>query len=68
MENTAFSKMVRKALIDKEMNHRDLAAKLNMNPRYLSLVLTGRRAPGKYEQPIRSELGLDDEINKASSF
>ena len=67
MEHTAFSKMVRKALIDKGITHRELAERIDMNPRYLSLVLTGRRAPGKYEQPIRSALGLGPEKGDRAS-
>jgi|GEM_PF-2455581 len=59
MENAGFGKMVRKALIDQEIKQVELATKLSMNPRYLSHILTGRRSPGKYEQPIRSALGLD---------
>lgn len=55
-----FGKAAKKALIDKNMNQRQLAKEVGTSERYISHILTGRRGAGMYEAPIRAVLGLTD--------
>ena len=59
MAISEFGKLVKKALIDRDMSQMELAEKIGTSPRYVGHIITGVKSPGKYEQPIRSELGLD---------
>ena len=50
------AKEVKKELINQEMSQRELAEKLGMNENYLTAVLSGRRAGGKYWTEIEKIL------------
>jgi transcriptional regulator with XRE-family HTH domain len=55
-----FGKLAKKALIDKNMNQRQLAKAVGTSERYISHILTGRCGAGMYEAPIRAVLGMMD--------
>ena len=47
-----------KEVKNQEMSQRELAEKLGMNENYLTAVLSGRRAGGKYWTEIEKILGI----------
>lgn len=58
---TPFGKAVVKALADRDMSKRELAAEIGVSPQYLSYMLNGTRSGDKYFTAIASTLGLEQE-------
>lgn len=56
---TPLGKIVVKALTDKDMSKRELAAAVGTSPQYLSYILTGVRSGRKYLPAIIEILGID---------
>ena len=65
---TAFGKLVAKALIDQGRTRAELAAEIGTTPQYLSRILWGDRAGGKYIPAIAAALELDPgQVEKATA-
>ena len=58
---TAFGKLVAKALIDQGRTRAELAVEIGTTPQYLSRILRGDRAGGKYIPAIAAALELTAE-------
>lgn len=58
MEDIRFAKKVKKALVDRDMSQKELALAIGTSHKYLNHILNLRKPPGKYEESIRSILGL----------
>lgn len=58
---TPFGKLVVKALVDRDMEKRRLAAEVGVTPQYLSYILNGTRSGEKYIPAIVAALALDPE-------
>lgn len=59
MAQTDFGTAVKKALVDKHMTQRALAASLGINREYLSHIVTGRKPGKKYRAAIIIALELE---------
>ena len=57
--NVEFGKKVKRRLLDVGMTSRELAELLNVRPRYISSICTGRRSGIKYRRKIMEILGMD---------
>lgn len=60
---TPFGKTVVKALADRDMSKRDLAAEIGVSPQYLSYILNGTRSGDKYVTAIVTTLGIEREAH-----
>ena len=56
---TPFGRLVSKALIDRDMPRRALAAAVGSSPQYLSYILNGTRSGKRYIEAIARVLELD---------
>ncbi len=56
---TPFGRLVSKALIDRDMTRRALAAAVGISPQYLSYMLNGTRSGKRYIEAIARVLELD---------
>ena len=56
---TLFGRLVSKALIDRDMTRRALAAAVGISPQYLSYILNGTRSGKRYIEAIARVLELD---------
>lgn len=59
-ENVMFGKKVKKRLVDKGMTSKELAEMLNVDPRYISMIICGRRSGIKYKKRIMEILDMTD--------
>lgn len=59
-ENIKYGKQVKKRLVDLGMTSKDLAAKLHVDPRYISKIIRGERSGLKYRNRIREILRMED--------
>lgn len=59
-KTTAFGRQVKMALDAKMLTQHDLALILGVKDSYLCDILKGSRAPGKYENKIKSILEITD--------
>lgn len=59
-ENIMFGKKVKKRLVDKGMTSKELAKMLNVDPRYISMIICGRRSGIKYKKRIMEILDMTD--------
>lgn len=57
--NREFGKKVKRRLLDVGMTSRELAALLGVDPRYVSMICTGRRSGIKYRRKIMEILDMD---------
>ncbi len=57
--NRAFGTRVKKRLLDVGMTSKELARILGVDPRYVSMICTGRRSGIKYRRQIMEILGMD---------
>lgn len=55
---TPFGREIKKALVDKEMTQRQLAAEIGVAPAYINHIIFGERPGAKYKQQIITALGL----------
>ncbi|MDI6711490.1 MAG: helix-turn-helix transcriptional regulator [Bacillota bacterium] len=61
-------KLIKKALIDRGMTQLELAQRTGISYNYLSLIVRGVRAPGKYAAALAQELGIEEEaLRRAAS-
>ena len=58
-ELTAFGKEVAKALVDRNMTKKELAAVVGIHPQYLSQILNGTRSGKQYIPDIVAALALE---------
>ena len=58
-ELSAYGKLVRKKLVDKNMTQAELADQIGSTHQYLSDVLHGKRSGTKYQDRINLILGID---------
>ena len=56
---TPFGRLVSKALSDRDMTRRALAAAVGISPQYLSYILNGTRSGKRYIEAIARVLELD---------
>ena len=63
---TPFGKSVVKALADRDMSKRELAAAIGVSPQYLSYILNGTRSGDKYFTAIVSALDLEQECHSSA--
>lgn len=56
---TPIGRLVSKALIDRDMTRRALAAAVGISPQYLSYILNGTRSGKRYIEAIARVLELD---------
>lgn len=55
-------KILKKRLIDLDMNQVELAQKAGISYLYLKLIISGRRSPGKYAKTLAEILGIDEKL------
>lgn len=58
---TTFGKKVKIRLIELNMTQIELSKKLNINPKYLHLILIGKRSGEKYINSIRKLLNISND-------
>lgn len=59
-ENIKYGKKIKKRLVDLGMSSKELAEKLEVDPRYVSKILRGERSGLKYRKKIREILKMED--------
>lgn len=59
-DNIRYGKKVKKRLIDLGMSSKELAEKLQVDPRYVSKIIRGERSGLKYRNRIREILKMED--------
>lgn len=57
--NKEFGKRVKRRLLDVGMTSRELAEILGIDPRYVSMICTGKRSGIKYRRRIMDILGME---------
>lgn len=59
-DNIRYGKKVKKRLIDLGMSSKELAEKLQVDPRYVSKIIRGERSGLKYRNRIGKILKMED--------
>ena len=59
-ENIKYGKKIKKRMIDLGMSSKELAEKLEIDPRYVSKILRGERSGLKYRKRIREILKMEE--------
>ena len=66
-ELTPFGKEVAKAMVDREMTRKELAAVVGISPQYLIQILNGTRSGKRYIPDIVAALALEPRGSRRTS-